>query len=136
MKPQETAASEGRAADTVEMDVNAWAAAQDPASRQRIREIALDNFHVYAEKPWQFMIRPDPPAFQRLSEIHVPALFIVGDKDVPAQILEVDNIHKHMPGSKKVLIKDADHIPNMSRQEEFDRLVLDFLKQQSIQIQA
>ena len=136
MKPQEVAASEGRAADTAEMDVNAWAAAQDPASRQRILEIAIDNFHVYAEKPWKYLVIPDPPAFQRLADIHAPTLLIVGDNDVPAQILTVDNIHKHMPGSKKVLIKGADHLPNMSKQEEFDRLVLDFLKQQAIQIQV
>jgi 3-oxoadipate enol-lactonase len=136
MKPQEIADREGRVADAVEMDVNAWASAQDPAGRQHIRKIAMDNFHVQAENPWQFLIRPDPPAFQRLSDIHVPTLFIVGDKDVPAQILEVDNIRRHIPGSTKVLIKGADHIPNMSKQEEFDRTVLDFLKQQAVQIQA
>ena len=136
MKPQEIADKEGRAGDAVEMDVNAWAAAADSTARQKIRAIALDNFHVQRENPWQFMIKLDPPAFQRLSEIHVPTLFIVGDKDVPAQILEVDNIHKHMPGSKKILIPGADHIPNLSKTEEFDRIVLDFLKQQAIQVQA
>ncbi len=136
MKPQEVADREGRAADAVEMDVNAWAAAADPVSRQKIREMALDNFHVYKDKPWTFMTKLNPPAFQRLPEIHVPSLFIIGDKDVPAQILEVENIHNHMPGSKKVLIKGADHIANMSKQEEFDRTALDFLKQQAIQIRA
>lgn len=127
MKPQEVADREGRAADAVEMDVSAWASASDPASRNRIREIAMDNFHVNADNPWQFLVRPDPPAFQRLSEIRVPTLFVVGDKDVPAQILEVDNIHSHLPGSKKVLIPGADHIPNMSKRDEFDRTVLGFL---------
>ena len=136
MKPQEIADKDGRAADAVEFDVRAWAAVADPIARQKIRAIALDNFHVQRENPWQFMTRPDPPAFQRLADIHAPTLFIVGDKDVPAQILEVDNIHKHMPGSKKVLIPGADHIPNISKQEEFDRLVLDFLKQQAIQVRA
>src|SRR5690349_3752492 len=71
MKPQEVAVREGRAADAVEMDVNAWASAQDPAGRQRIREIAMDNFHVNTDKPWQFVQIPSPPAFQRLSDIHV-----------------------------------------------------------------
>jgi 3-oxoadipate enol-lactonase len=136
MKPQEVAVRDGRAADAVEMDVNAWASAQDPAGRQRVREIAMDNFHVNTDKPWQFVQIPNPPAFQRLSNIHVPTLFIVGDKDVRAQILTVDNLHSRIPGSAKVLIKGADHIPNMSTPEEFDRTVLEFLKQQAIQIQA
>jgi 3-oxoadipate enol-lactonase len=136
MKPQEIADREGRAADAVEMDVNAWASAQTPANRQRIREIGLDNFHVYAEKPWKHMVRPDPPTFQRLASIRIPTLFIVGDKDVPAQILEVDNIHSHMPGSKKVVIPGADHIANMSKPEEFDRIVLGFLQEQTMAVRA
>jgi pimeloyl-ACP methyl ester carboxylesterase len=136
MKPQEIADREGRAADAVEMDVDAWASAQSEASRQRIREIALDNFHVHAENPWKFMMKRDPPTFQRLGEIRAPTLFIVGDKDVPPQILEVDNLHSRVHGSKKVVIPGADHIANMSRPQEFNRLVLDFLQNQTLTIQA
>lgn len=127
MKPQELADREGRAADAVEMDVQAWASAQTPAGQQRIREIALDNFHVYSEKPWSFFEKVQPPAFERLGDIRAPTLFIIGDKDVPAQILEVDNIHSHIRSSKKMLLQDADHIANMSKPEEFDKIVLNFL---------
>jgi len=136
MKPQEIAASEGRAADAVEMDVNAWAAAQSPASRQRIREIAMDNFHVYNENPWKFLLRPDYRVFDRLGQIRVPTLFIVGDKDVSSQILMVDNLHSHVPGSKKVVIPGADHIANMSKPDEFDQIVLKFLQEQTLTIRA
>lgn len=136
MKPQEIADREGRAADAVEMDIEAWASAQDETSRKRIREIAMDNFHVHLENPWKFGAKHDPPTFQRLGEIRVPTLFIVGDRDVPPQILEVDNLHSRIPGSNKVVIPGADHIPNMSRPEEFDRAVLRFLENQKLTIQA
>ena len=128
MKPQAIAVKEGRARDAVEMDVNAWASAQSPDSRKQILGIAMDNFHVNLENPWQFQVSPDPPAFQRLSTIHARTLFIIGDRDVPAQVLMTRSIQRHMPGSKIVTVPGADHIVNMSKPEEFNRTVLGFLE--------
>ncbi len=136
MKPQEDADREGRAADAVEMDVNAWASAQASVNRERIMKIALDNFHVHLENPWKLQVPPEPRTFQRLSQIRIPTLLIIGDRDVPPQILMVDNIHSHIPGSKKVLIRGADHIVNMSKPDEFNRTVLEFLRTQTQEIQA
>jgi len=136
MKPQEEADREGRAADAVEMDASAWASAQTPANRERIRQIALDNFHVHVENPWKLQLPPEPRTFQRLSQIRIPTLLIIGDRDVPAQILMVDNIYVHIPGSKKVLIQGADHIVNMSTPDEFNRTVLEFLRTQTQEIRA
>jgi len=136
MKPQEEADREGRAADAVEMDVNAWAPAQTLANRERITQIAMDNFHVHVENPWKLQVPPEPRTWERLSNIRVPTLLIIGDRDVPAQILMVDNIHTHISGSKKVLIQGADHIVNMSKPDEFNRTVLEFLRTQTQEIQA
>src|SRR5690349_3573689 len=136
MKPQEDAVREGRAADAVEMDVNAWASAQTPDKRERIRQIAMDNFHAQVENPWKLQIPPEPRTFHRLSQISIPTLVIIGDRDIPPQILLSDNIHSHIPGSRRVLIPGADHIVNMSKPDEFNRTVLEFLKQEIQEIQA
>ena len=136
MKPQEEADREGRAADAVEIDVTAWAPAQTLANRERITQIAMDNFHVHVENPWKLQVPPEPRTWERLSNIRVPTLLIIGDRDVPAQILMVDNIHTHIPGSKKVLIQGGDHIVNMSKPDEFNRTVLEFLRTQTQEIQA
>ncbi|HWY28277.1 MAG TPA: hypothetical protein VNW25_03345, partial [Candidatus Sulfotelmatobacter sp.] len=79
---------------------------------------------------------PEPRTFHRLSQIRIPTLLVIGDRDVPAQILMVDNIHSHIPGSKKVLIHGADHIVNMSKPEEFNKTVLEFLNQQTQEIRG
>lgn len=136
MKPQEDAVREVRAADAVEMDVNAWASAQTPDDRERIRQIAMDNFHTQVENPWKLQVPPDPRTFQRLSQIRVPTLVIIGDRDVPPQILLTDNIHSRIPGSKRVIIRGADHIVNMSKPDEFNRAVLEFLTRQIQEIRA
>ena len=136
MKPQEDADREGRAGDAVEMDVDAWASAQTPANRERITEIAMDNFHVQVENPWRLQVPPEPRTWHRLSQIRTPTLLIIGDRDVAPQIVMVDNIHSHIRGSKKVLIQGADHIVNMSKPDEFNRTVLEFLRAQTQEIQA
>jgi pimeloyl-ACP methyl ester carboxylesterase len=136
MKPQEDAVREGRAADTVAMDVTTWGSAQTPANRERITHIAMDNFHVQVENPWKLQVPPEPRTWQRLSQIRTPSLLIIGDRDVAPQIVMVDNIHSHIRGSKKVLIQGADHIVNMSKPDEFNRTVLEFLRAQTQEIQA
>jgi len=48
----------------------------------------------------------------------------------------VDNIHAHIPDSRKMLIQKTDHIPSMSKAGEFNRTVLDFLKARAQEIRA
>src|SRR5260370_13819806 len=114
MKPQEDAVREGRAADTVAMDVTTWGSAQTPANRERITQIAMDNFHVQVENPWKLQVPPEPRTWQRLSQIRIPTLLIIGDRDVAPQILMVDNIHAHTSGSSKSLIRGPNTIPTIS----------------------
>ncbi len=136
MKPQEDAVREGRAADTVAMDVTTWGFAQTPANRERITQIAIDNFHAQVENPWKLQVPPEPRTWHRLSQIRTPTLLVIGDRDVAPQIVMVDNIHSHIRGSKKVLIQGADHIVKMSKPDEFNRTVLEFLRAQTQEIQA
>ncbi len=127
MKPQEEAVKENRLAEAAEMDVDAWASAQTPASRKRILEIALDNSHTQKENPGKLQVSPQPPAFKRLSEIRVPTLVIIGDRDIRGMRYISDDVHSKISGSKKLVIPGADHIVNKSKPEEFNRAVLEFL---------
>ena len=113
------------------MDVEAWACAQDPESRKKLVTMALDNKHVAADNPWQFQVHPSPPGFQRLAEIRAPTFVMVGDKDVNGMQMIAETIHRKIPGSKYWLVNGADHIVNMSRTDEFNRKVLDFLQSAS-----
>ncbi len=127
MKPQEGLVKENRIREAVEMDVDTWASAQNPESRSRIFTTALDNSHILTEHPGKFQVSPNPPAFKRLSEIRVPTLLIVGDRDVQGMQLIAERLHGMVAGSKKVVIHGGDHITNMSKPAEFNRTVLEFL---------
>jgi len=127
MKPQEGLVEEGKVREAVEMDVNAWASAQSPGSREHILSIALDNSHILSNHPGKLQVSPDPPAFKRLSEVQAPTLLIIGDRDVEGMRMIIERLHGMIVGSKKVVITGADHIVNASRPDEFNQAVYDFL---------
>lgn len=67
-------------------------------------------------------------AFDRLADIKIPVLVIVGAQDTPFIQGAADYMAEHIPSAKKVKMEDAAHLPNLDRPEEFQRIVSDFLK--------
>ncbi len=76
----------------------------------------------------QHMIPLAPPAIQRLAEVRVPTLIVVGDEDVPEVIEAAGILEQGIKGAKRVVIAGTAHHPHMEKPEEFNRVVLDFLK--------
>jgi len=71
----------------------------------------------------------DPPAIERLHKISAPTLVVVGDEDVPTIFDAVDLLMAKIPHAKKAVIHDAAHLPNLEHPDQFNRLVLDFLRE-------
>lgn len=98
-----------------------------PAARQRVR----DNLSEYSFA-WVLDPAPrqqlDPPAYERLEEIHVPTLIIVGAEDHFQLHKSADKLEQDIPGARRVMISETHHMPNMEKPDEFNRIVLDFLK--------
>jgi 3-oxoadipate enol-lactonase len=66
---------------------------------------------------------------ERLSEIGVPTLVLVGEHDVADMHAIADRITAAVPDARREQIAGTAHLPSMERPEEFDRLVLGFLAQ-------
>ena len=105
-------------------------AMENPAIAPRLRQLALENGRAWLANPY-LPVRPDPPVGMRLREIRVPALVVVGDRDIPHMQRIADKIAAEVPGAKKVVLAGAGHIANMEKPAEFDAAVLPFLKSQS-----
>jgi 3-oxoadipate enol-lactonase len=71
--------------------------------------------------------RLDPPASQRLGEVSVPTLVLMGDEDFDDILRIGDRLAAEIPGAERATIADAAHLPNLERPDEFDRIVLGFL---------
>ena len=67
-------------------------------------------------------------AFDRLADLKIPVLVIVGAQDNPFIQGAADYMAENIPSAKKVKMEDAAHLPNLDHPEEFQRIVSDFLK--------
>jgi pimeloyl-ACP methyl ester carboxylesterase len=68
------------------------------------------------------------PAFDRLSDLKIPVLVIVGAHDTPYILAAAEYMVERVPSAQKVIIEDAAHLPNMDHPEEFQAIVTDFLE--------
>ncbi len=98
----------------------------DPAVRERIRVMTTQTFDLPDVEQW--LQRLEPPAIDRLPEIHVPTLFIVGDQDVEDILKIGDLIVANVRGAQRAVIPNTAHHLNMEQPAEFNRIVLEFLE--------
>ena len=66
----------------------------------------------------------------RLSEIKLPTLIMVGEDDPGTPVSASQAIHERIPGSKLVILPSARHLSNIEQTEAFNAPLLTFLKNQ------
>jgi 3-oxoadipate enol-lactonase len=74
----------------------------------------------------------DPPASTRLGEIGVPTLVVTGDEDVRDIHDIADNLAAGIPNAERATIPGSGHLPTMERPDDFDRVVLGFLRKHGV----
>ena len=70
----------------------------------------------------------DPPAHTLLDTISVPTLVVWGDSDISDVRQAGPVISLSIPGGRSHVIEDAGHVPQIERPEEFNQIVIDFLR--------
>ena len=68
------------------------------------------------------------PAADRLQELTMPALIVIGENDLPFLHISADFLIENLPRAEKALIAEAGHLPNMEHPGEFQAAVGDFLE--------
>ena len=64
--------------------------------------------------------------------MQVPTLVVTGDEDVH-DIQEIaDKLAAEIPGAERATIAETAHLPSLERPEEFNRIVLAFLRQHGV----
>lgn len=100
-----------------------------PEVRERVRQMQMHAFTIPI--PEQAEILPlTPPAITRLAEIHTPTLILVGDCDIPDKLALTDTLTSSIAGAQQTIIPDTAHMVSMEKPEEFNQIVLDFLRKQ------
>lgn len=70
----------------------------------------------------------DPPAGDRLAEVHVPTLVVVGERDLPDFQGIATKLAGGIPAASKVVMKNVGHMSSMENPNEFNSIVLSFLR--------
>src|SRR5215510_8924464 len=63
----------------------------------------------------------------RLSELHCPALVIVGEEDPGTPVDMAREIQTALPGAELEILRSASHLSNLEQPAEFNRVLLRFL---------
>ena len=117
-----------------ELELQVWVDGQGRTPDQvnpKVRELVRDMNRIALESPQDLgnEIPLEPAAVNRLAEIKVPALVVIGDLDTNWAIAASDFLAKNIPNAKKVIMHGTAHLPNMEKPEEFNEHVLSFLSQ-------
>ncbi len=69
-----------------------------------------------------------PPAIERVAELHVPLLAVVGELDSPVTPAAGKFMVENIAGAQVVTLQTA-HLPSMEKPDEFNQIVLTFLRE-------
>jgi 3-oxoadipate enol-lactonase len=128
----EKAEAAGDLALVNELEIQIWVDGQGRTPDQvdpRVRELVKDMNWIALQYPQDLgnEIPLQPAAANRLAEIKVPTLVVIGDLDTAWCQAAADHLAKNIPNAKKVMMKDVAHLPNMEKPGEFNKHLLEFL---------
>jgi pimeloyl-ACP methyl ester carboxylesterase len=133
---EEAALERGDVDEAVEINLRMWvdgpsrsADRVDPELRRKIGEMQRRAIEIWREAGEEGDHQPLVENWgERLGEISVPTLILVGELDRPEMHEIADRLEAEIPDTRRETIAGTAHVPNMERPEEFDRLVLEFLE--------
>lgn len=96
------------------------------ASRLPALVSGYQGFHLLHDDPHPAM---DPPAVDRLSEINVPTLVIVGEHDLPDFHAMAATLSTKIPGAVHHVVSNAGHLAHLAAPDEFVSLLRAFVHQ-------
>lgn len=92
-----------------------------------LREIALENESYWKIAPgW---VEPlVPPVRERLKNLSLPALVLVGERDHPYTLEVAQLLEREMPRARRAVVRGAGHLVHFEKPEAFNDLVLSELE--------
>ncbi|MEU9328970.1 alpha/beta hydrolase [Streptomyces canus] len=99
----------------------------DPRILDHLREMALHTIakHTPGEHNWHV---PMTDTWPRVPKIDVPVLTVNGTLDSPDLLADAERFADTARNGRAVLVEGTSHFPNLERPEEFNAIVLDFLR--------
>jgi 3-oxoadipate enol-lactonase len=135
---ERTALERGDLDAAVEVNLSWWlegtrrsADQADPTVRERVRRMQRRAFEVTAD--WDDVEEQelDPPALDRLTEVEVPVLVLVGGLDLDTVHDAAGRVVAGIAGARRVDWPDAGHLPSLENPAGFAELLQQWVKDTS-----
>ena len=100
----------------------------NPAVRELTEAMTLRSYEQ--QLPLEDQVKgswPQPSAADRLEELGLPTLVVVGTEDVADIRAMAEHLASRIRGARLARIEGAGHLPSLERPDELNRLLLDFL---------
>jgi 3-oxoadipate enol-lactonase len=101
----------------------------EPAVRELTEAMTIRSYEQ--QLPLEGQVKtawPEPSGEQRLGEIRVPTLVVVGAEDLEDIRATSEHVASEITGARLETIDGAGHLPSIERPVELNRLLLDFLR--------
>ncbi|SMH49738.1 Pimeloyl-ACP methyl ester carboxylesterase [Rathayibacter oskolensis] len=102
----------------------------DPSFVETVRELATGRRGHEHEKPRPIDL--DPPAYERVVDIAVPTLVMVGAHDISESFPVYEYLATAIPGASGAVFETAAHLPSVERPEEFLSVLRPWLAEHGI----
>lgn len=133
---EQAALARGDLDEAVEVTLRTWVDGPrrrpedvDPEVRARVAEMQRRAYEL--QLPVWETAEEEPlvgDLAERIGEVGVPTLVLVGEQDVPDMHEIADRLERELPNARRASIADTAHVPSLERPREFDQLVLPFLQ--------
>src|SRR5258708_15386584 len=102
-------------------------ARENPVVAARLEQMIADysGWHWVNRDPQR---RIEPPDCQRLEQIKVPTLILIGQRDLPDFHSMSATLQQHIPGASMTVLAEAGHMANMEGPALLNQLVENFLR--------
>ena len=99
---------------------------EKPAVREKVQLIMSENLCRMLSTP-NLRVALSPPAIERLHEVVVPVLILLGERDDRDNSRIASVLEEKLPRATKRVVNGSGHLVNLETQEAFERLVLRWL---------
>jgi 3-oxoadipate enol-lactonase len=126
---EEEALERGALAEAAAAQASMWLAADaDPAVRELTEAMTIRSYEQ--QLPLEGKVKavwPERSAEERLGEIGVPTLVVLGAEDVEDIAQMAEKLVAGISGARLETIEGSGHLPSLERPDELNALLLDFL---------
>lgn len=102
----------------------------DPAFVATAYELNRANLPHAEENPTHTPV--EPPAYDRLVDLDVPALVMVGDHDLSECLTQYEYLSTTIPRADSARFPESAHLPSVEQPQEFERVLLQWLSQHGL----